>query len=347
MLVNGWISIVGLGDSDCWFLWMSAGFGESYCQGCWSQWESDDLSFCLVGSAGGVYGACCDEPAGVCTDEVEITACLGEDQLFAPDVPCSSFDPPCGVIVGACCFDDATCSVLTELNCQTLSGDWLGAHTPCWLCPCLTPCPPEGTPEGEPICFDGYVDTFNGGCDAASVAFSPISVCQTVCGQGGVFLDGMEFVGDFDWYEITVDAAAQLTWAVEAEFPVGAWIVDGRAGCSGATVIAAEGAFECSPISLSVQVQPGTYWLVVAAIEADDLAQCGAHYVATATQVMLNPADMDGDHDVDHDDYALFFGCLTGPDGGLDPGCVAATFDADCDVDLRDFAGFTQAFTSR
>ena len=35
VLVNGWISIVGLGDAECWFLWMSAGFGGfSWCDNC-------------------------------------------------------------------------------------------------------------------------------------------------------------------------------------------------------------------------------------------------------------------------------------------------------------------------
>ena len=44
---DGWVSIVGLGDPDCWFLWISAGFGASYCDNCLPPMEDIDLSICL------------------------------------------------------------------------------------------------------------------------------------------------------------------------------------------------------------------------------------------------------------------------------------------------------------
>jgi hypothetical protein len=159
-----------------------------------------------------------------------------------------------------------------------------------------------------------------------------------------VFLDGQEFVGDFDWYEISVEEAVLLTWTVEAEFPVGAWIVDANADCAGATVLAAAGGVECTLVSPNVMVEPGTYWLVVGPPTADDLAQCGAQYVATAIQATLNPGDMDGDGDVELDDYAGFLDCVTGPAGGLELGCEPADADADCDADLADFAIFQTVF---
>ena len=67
----------------------------------------------------------------------------------------------------------------------------------------MTPCPFGGIAESEPVCFDGYVDEFNGGCDAATPGFSAISSGDPVCGQGGVFLTGSVFA-DTDWYEIIV-----------------------------------------------------------------------------------------------------------------------------------------------
>lgn len=335
VLVNGWVSIVGEGDPDCWFMWMSAGPGESYCQGCLSPLETDDLSFCLLGSAGGVFGACCDEPTAVCLDGVEITACLDQDQLFAVNQDCDDFDPPCGVITGACCFDDATCAVAEEPDCDALSGNWLGAHTLCDHCPCIVPCPAGGTVEGEPDCYDGYVDVYNGGCDAGLPAFTPIEFCETVCGRSGTFLDELETAADFDWYEIIVESATELTWHVEAEFPVGAWIVDGTAGCAGAYIVTAVGAFECSPISLTAAVEPGVYWLIVAPAEDDDLATCGAPYTVLATQTTPCPDDLMA--------YTEFFACLTGPDGDLLPGCHHGDFDGDSDVDLDDFAVYQGA----
>ncbi len=61
--------------------------------------------------------------------------------------------------------------------------------------------------------------------------------------------------------------------------------------------------------------------------------------------------DADGDCDVDLDDYALFAGCLAGPDVDVPPAeCTAPEFsatdlDGDDDVDLADLAGFQQVFS--
>ena len=57
------------------------------------------------------------------------------------------------------------------------------------------------------------------------------------------------------------------------------------------------------------------------------------------------PGDLDGDGDIDLDDYAGFAACLTGPDGGVPAGCDLANFDADNDVDMTDVAAFSLAFT--
>ena len=50
--------------------------------------------------------------------------------------------------------------------------------------------------------------------------------------------------------------------------------------------------------------------------------------------------DLDGDGDVDLDDFALFADCLNGPDSSPAPTCspsVDADMDGDNDVDLGDF----------
>jgi hypothetical protein len=54
---------------------------------------------------------------------------------------------------------------------------------------------------------------------------------------------------------------------------------------------------------------------------------------------------MDGDGDVDLNDYSAFAACLEGPGSGIDPGCAPADLDADIDIDLADFAGFADSFT--
>jgi hypothetical protein len=44
-------------------------------------------------------------------------------------------------------------------------------------------------------------------------------------------------------------------------------------------------------------------------------------------------------------DYAVLRGCLTGPGGGILPGCDGADLNDDGDVDLRDAGVFQSAFT--
>ena len=70
--------------------------------------------------------------------------------------------------------------------------------------------------------------------------------------------------------------------------------------------------------------------------------QCGSAYVFDVSQ---NAGDHDADCDVDLWDFALLFSCVTGPDGGpLPPECLPADADADNDVDLLDFAAFQAVF---
>lgn len=57
------------------------------------------------------------------------------------------------------------------------------------------------------------------------------------------------------------------------------------------------------------------------------------------------PGDVDGDHDVDLDDHAVLYACLTGPDQEASPECTNADVDLDRDVDLADFVALSGAFT--
>ncbi|MHC4093705.1 MAG: DUF6531 domain-containing protein, partial [Planctomycetota bacterium] len=76
---------------------------------------------------------------------------------------------------------------------------------------------------------------------------------------------------------------------------------------------------------------------VAAAQCLDPAVPCDAHF----------PGDLDLDGDVDPDDYAIFHGCISGPDAGpLSPLCRESDLAGDDnDNDLEDFAEFQRRFT--
>jgi hypothetical protein len=292
-LVNGWVSIVGAGDSECWFLWMSAGLGASYCDGCAEPFDGMDYSICLLGEEGGAFGACCDDSTGTCLDNVEISDCTASNLRFQPDASCAQLEPPCGVQLGACCFPDATCSILEPDDCTGVGGSWLGANSSCASCPCITPCPDGAVEEGEPVCATDYDDQFNGGCWAQRASFSTIEPGQAICGLSGVFqVTGDSPQPDTDWYEFIATEPTTLTWSAEAEFPSQIAIVDGTSGCPG-IVLDTIATSPCTPMNLSVAAGPGVYWMVMLPIAFDDESGCGAGYTAEfSAGVAACPADV-------------------------------------------------------
>jgi hypothetical protein len=80
---------------------------------------------------------------------------------------------------------------------------------------CPEVCDPENCPagallEGEPVCFDGYIDTYNAGCNSTPPSYSVLP-CQdgvTVCGTGGTYIAlGLSY-RDTDWYSLNVGPVA-------------------------------------------------------------------------------------------------------------------------------------------
>jgi hypothetical protein len=272
---------------------MSAGLGASYCDGCAEPFDGMDYSICLLGEKGGAFGACCDDSTGTCLDNVEISDCTASNLRFQPDASCAQLEPPCGVLLGACCFPDATCSILEPGDCAGGGGSWLGADSICASCPCITPCPDGAIEEGEPVCATDYDDQFNGGCWAQRASFSTIEPGQAICGLSGVFeVTGDSPQPDTDWYEFIATEPTTLTWSAEAEFPSQIAIVDGTSGCPG-IVLDAIASSPCTPMNLSVAAGPGVYWMVMLPIAFDDESGCGAGYPAEfSTGDAACPADV-------------------------------------------------------
>jgi hypothetical protein len=63
-------------------------------------------------------------------------------------------------------------------------------------------CPLDGTPEGEPTCYDGYIDDTNGGCGSTPNVFGAIVSGQTICGTSGEYVYEGAPRMDADWYTL-------------------------------------------------------------------------------------------------------------------------------------------------
>ena len=152
-----------------------------------------------------------------------------------------------------------------------------------------------------------------------NTAFSPIALGETVCGESGVFKTPVDVEGDFDWYELAVVGATTITWSAETEFPAQILIFDGNAGCANPPELASMLATECTPqtvMSISADVGPGTYWLVIGPIGFTDTSACGTGYKARAA--ILCPADLTRDDLVGVDDFLLLLALWGTPDGDID-----------------------------
>ena len=91
-------------------------------------------------------------------------------------------------------------------------------------------CPPDSIPEGEPVCYEDYVDTYNPGCNGNPPAFQLIECNTTICGTSGVydFFDGESAIKmrDMDWFTFTAEFEVDLDWWLVAEYPVAIWLFD-------------------------------------------------------------------------------------------------------------------------
>jgi hypothetical protein len=109
-------------------------------------------------------GACCEDAAGLCTEDVTVCACAGrwiEGAACDPD----PFMPPCGT--SACCEPNGHCSHQTADACAALGGFWdegLACGDPCQHCGWLN------------VCYDGV-----GSCSLAGPSGAWRKGCEDRC----------------------------------------------------------------------------------------------------------------------------------------------------------------------
>jgi hypothetical protein len=149
--------------------------------------------------------------------------------------------------------------------------------------PCDVVCPAGAMPEGEPTCYDGYNDTYNGGCNV--VPFPIFQVIEpshdpiVICGETGVYIFGSFLYRDTDWFELNLTADSNICLAGDSEIPTYFFIIDGRFGCSGLVIVANAIAGACAPISgLCWFCQTGTWWMWAGPSAWDTTWLCGSDY---------------------------------------------------------------------
>jgi len=288
VITDGWVSIGGGGDPECWFMWLSSGETgqglsyQKYEDGDSLTLSDYDLSLCLTPSGTQPdSGACCNDATGACIDNVLQANCPSPARWVANTL-CVDLQPPCGTILGACCDDQGGCTQTTEQDC--MGTIWLEGvacdPNPCPQAPpCTLSCPTNGIPEGEPDCFDGYVDNYNGGCNSSPPVFSSYTIGDTVCGKAGDYVTNDSLRRDTDWYEFVATTDNTLLYYGTAEFDLQLLIIESPTGnCSDYAIVASTTVPACSTGSIQASICPGrTYWLW-AGEDDDDLVACGSDY---------------------------------------------------------------------
>jgi hypothetical protein len=247
----------------------------------------------------------------------------------------------------ACCFLDGSCQDLNAVDCTTAGGFAQGSGTTCADGLCCAPGDANSIAEGEPACFDGYNDQFNGGCFSTCQCFITILPGETYLGTSGIYTnqDGI-LVRDTDWYLLDIVADGDLVVCVQSQYFAADVVFedngDGSVVC-GNTQLGAVTTDPCVLTEITVTgVTAGSQWYVwVGATSIDD--QCGDPGVAPVYTFsygvcdagpVCDPTcgDVTGDGNVDLADLNLVLGNF-----GTSPG-VGLNGDANCDgnVDLGD-----------
>ncbi len=155
--------------------------------------------------------------------------------------------------------------------------------------PCEMSCPPDAVVENEPDCSDGYVDSYNGGCNSTPAVFSD-AVCNdagvSICGRYGNYLSAEGLPSrDTDWYRIVLDHAVTLQVCACAQGDFQILILDGNHGCplGDADILASATTMNSrEQICCSAALGPGTFYLWAGALDFAGVA-CGSQYVLTLT----------------------------------------------------------------
>ena len=146
--------------------------------------------------------------------------------------------------------------------------------------PCDVIC--QGIPEGEPTCYDGYDDQYNGGCSSFTWSYIQAGLDTIVyCGESGVYDYYGSIYRESDWYLIYPCGGVPVTVTVEAEFEVLLGFVDLRGGCQNMYLYSYVQIDACEPAVLFEYLPAGQFAIYVAPNDWLPEYECGVEYSMT------------------------------------------------------------------
>ncbi len=172
------------------------------------------------------------------------------------------YDEPCGPYVSA--IEIATLPAGQEYflvidgygdeaGDYTLSIEELPAPVPCHI-------EVQGVWEGEPPLHDGYVDTWNSGCNDESGVFPFThlghdcgSTSERFWGHSGWYDHGTR---DTDWYTCIIGVTGMVHWFMDAEEETFGFLLEPQ-DCDGVSVVQSFTVGPCAPDQMTIQGTPG------------------------------------------------------------------------------------------
>jgi len=157
-----------------------------------------------------------------------------------------------------------------DVGIPQLSGD------PCLYRETDDACPAGAALENEPVCGDGYVDGYNGGCNFTPQVFYDLPCGNvTICGEYGTFNTGTR---DTDWYRFTAcqDVILNATLCGSANNQL--FIIDGIGNCA-PVAVAVDFAGPHQQAAVSAPVASGETVVVFVSTLAFVGTPCGSPYI--------------------------------------------------------------------
>lgn len=128
--------------------------------------------------------------------------------------------------------------------------------------PCLQFC--GFYPNDSEQCFNGYIDSYNGGCDETIPAFQLLPCGSGICSYSGNYFTGGIWHPDNDWYEFTLTQRRNVTFALNSELDLRVRIFQrGLNGCADRILLQENVRDSCINHQWSIELDPATYWVAI------------------------------------------------------------------------------------